>query len=58
MPLEVARHDACFNALEVLPIELPCQADPFGIIKLRDHLSSPAAELMLDAARVDAREMY
>ncbi len=58
MPREVAQYYASLNVLKVLPIELPCKMDAFGIIKLRDHLLSPAAELLLDAVRVAAKEMY
>lgn len=58
MPLEVALYYASFNVLKVLPIDLPCTMDAFGIIRLRDHLMSPAAELLLGAVRVAAQEMY
>jgi hypothetical protein len=32
--------------------------DAFGLIRLRDHLLSPAAEQLLGAVRVAAQEMY
>jgi DNA-binding transcriptional LysR family regulator len=58
MPIEVAQYYASLKVLKVLPIELPCKMDAFGIIKLRDHLLSPAAELLLGAVRVAAQELY
>jgi DNA-binding transcriptional LysR family regulator len=58
MPIEVAQYYASLKVLKVLPIELPCKMDAFGIIKLRDHLLSPAAEQLLGAVRVAAQELY
>jgi DNA-binding transcriptional LysR family regulator len=58
VPLEVAQYYASLKVLRILPIELPCKMDAFGIIKLRDHLLSPAAEALLGAIRGAAKEMY
>lgn len=58
MPVEVARYYVSLNILAILPIELPCRMDSFGIITRRSHLLSPAARVMLDAIRVAAKEMY
>jgi len=58
MPLEVARYYASLNVLHILPIELPCKMDAFGIIRQRDHLLSPGAELLLRAVRAAAAEIY
>jgi hypothetical protein len=44
--------------MQILPIELPCKMDAFGIIRQRDHLLSPGADLLLRAVRVAASEMY
>ena len=32
MPVELARYYAALNVLSILPIELPCTMDAFGII--------------------------
>jgi hypothetical protein len=42
----------------MLPIELPCQMEAFGIITRRDRLLSPAAEVMLRAIRATAQAVY
>ncbi|WP_394777629.1 LysR family transcriptional regulator [Undibacterium sp.] len=58
LPIEVARYYAQLNVLSILPIELPCKMDSFGIITRRSHLLSPGALLLLDAIRDAAGEMY
>jgi DNA-binding transcriptional LysR family regulator len=58
MPLEVAQHYASLNVMRILPIELPCKMDAFGIIRQRDHLLSPGADLLLRAVRAAAAEIY
>ena len=58
MPVEVARYYVSLNVLSILPIELPCKMDGFGIITRREHLLSPGAELLLAAIRVAAQEIY
>jgi DNA-binding transcriptional LysR family regulator len=58
MPLEVAQYYASLNVMRVLPIELPCKMDAFGIIRHQDHLLSPGADLLLRAVRAAAKEMY
>jgi DNA-binding transcriptional LysR family regulator len=57
MPVEVAQYYASLNVLSVLPIELPCKMDAFGIIRQKDHLLSPGAELLLQAVRAAAGEL-
>lgn len=54
----MAQSYASLNVLKVLPIELPCKMDAFGFIALRDHLPSPAAELLPGAVRAAAKIMY
>jgi hypothetical protein len=44
--------------MSILPIELPCKMDAFGIIRQQDHLLSPGANLLLDAVRAAAKEIY
>ena len=58
MPMEVAQYYASLNVMRILPIELPCKMDAFGIIRHQDHLLSPGADLLLRAVRAAAKEMY
>jgi DNA-binding transcriptional LysR family regulator len=58
MPRDVAEYYASLNVLKVLPIELPCKMDAFGIIRQQDHLLSPGADLLLKAVRAAAQELY
>ena len=58
MPLEVARYYESLKALAILPIDLPCKMDAFGIIRQQEHLLSPGAELLLKAVRELAAKMY
>jgi hypothetical protein len=58
MPLEVAQYYASLNVMRILPIELPCSMDAFGIVRHQDHLLSPGAELLLGVVRSAAAEMY
>ncbi|MDY0962197.1 LysR family transcriptional regulator [Massilia sp. CFBP9026] len=58
MPQEVAQYYAALNVMRILPIELPCKMDAFGIIRQQDHLLSPGADLLLKAVRAAAAEIY
>lgn len=58
MPVAVGQYYASLRALSILPIELPCRMDAFGIISAEGHLLSPGAELLLGAVRTAAREVY
>lgn len=58
MPLEVAQYYASLDVLRILPIELPCKMDAFGIIRQQDRLLSPGASLLLTAVRAVASEIY
>ncbi|HEY9022961.1 MAG TPA: LysR substrate-binding domain-containing protein, partial [Burkholderiaceae bacterium] len=42
----------------ILPIELPCKMDSFGLVTRTDRLLSPAADVMLRALKAAAREVY
>jgi iron complex transport system substrate-binding protein len=42
----------------IVPIDLPCQMEGFGIITRRDRLLSPAGEVMLRAIRATAQTLY
>lgn len=58
MPLEVAQYYSSLKVLRILPIELPCKMDAFGIIRQQDHLLSPGADLLLRAVRFAAKDLY
>ena len=58
MPVQVAQYYASLNVVGILPIELPCKMDAFGIIRHQNQLLSPGAALLLDAVRAEAAEMY
>ncbi len=58
MPTEVARAFVDAGTLALLPIELPCKMDSFGLIMRRDHLLSPGASLLLAHVREVAAERY
>ena len=57
MPIQVAQYYASLNVVGILPIELPCKMDAFGIIRHENQLLSPGAALLLNAVRAEAREM-
>ncbi len=58
LPRDVAEYYASLNVLKLLPIDLPCKMDAFGIIRQQDHLLSPGADLLLKAVRAAAQELY
>ena len=55
---DVARYYVSHGIGAMLPIELPCKMDAFGIITRTDRLLSPAAEVMLRAIRSTATRVY
>ncbi|RQR60981.1 LysR family transcriptional regulator [Burkholderia sp. Bp9126] len=55
---EVARYYAGHGIVALLPLEMDCRMDDFGLITRTDRLYSPAASVMVDAIRVAAREVY
>jgi len=58
MPIEVAQYYESLNVMRILPINLPCKMDAFGIIRQQDRLLSPGAALLLKAVRAVATEIY
>ena len=58
MPQEVARYYVASGELEILPVELPCNMDSYGLIMRSDHVLSPGANLLLKAIRKVASDMY
>ena len=55
---DVGRYYAQHNSIAVLPIELPCRMDAFGLITRTDRPLSPAARVMLGAIKAAAAESY
>jgi DNA-binding transcriptional LysR family regulator len=58
MPAEVARFYAQVNVLAILPIELPCKMDGFGIITRRLQILSPGAKILQQTIRDVAAQIY
>ncbi|MGZ2746260.1 LysR substrate-binding domain-containing protein [Burkholderia stagnalis] len=55
---EVARYYAGHGIVAMLPLEMDCRMDDFGLITRTDRLYSPAVSVMVDALRAAAREVY
>jgi DNA-binding transcriptional LysR family regulator len=58
VPTDVARHYAQFGMVAVVPCELSCRMDSFGLITRRDWLLSPAAHTVLNAVKTAATQIY
>jgi DNA-binding transcriptional LysR family regulator len=58
VPTEVARYYASFGMVAILPVELSCTMDAFGIILRKDWLLSPAAKVVLRALKAAAIGIY
>jgi DNA-binding transcriptional LysR family regulator len=55
---DVGRYYASHNLVAVLPIELPCRMDAFGLITRTDRPLSPAGRVLLSALKAAAAECY
>ena len=55
---DVALYYARHGIVEMLPLPMDCQMDDFGIVTRADRLCSPATEVMVDALRAAARDVY
>jgi DNA-binding transcriptional LysR family regulator len=55
---DVARYYATHGIVSILPMELPCHMDSFGLITRTDKLLSPAAKVMLKALKSTAVTVY
>jgi DNA-binding transcriptional LysR family regulator len=55
---DIARYYAQHGMVSILPIELPCYMEPFGLILRKDLLLSPAAMKVLAALRKAASSYY
>jgi DNA-binding transcriptional LysR family regulator len=58
VPTEVGRYYASYGMVSVLPIQLSCTMDAFGIILRKDWLPSPAAKVVLGALKTAAIAAY
>ncbi len=58
MPIDVARSCVLSGQIAMLPIDLPCKMDSFGIITRRNQLLSPGAALLLEHVRAVASDIY
>jgi hypothetical protein len=58
VPTEVARYYASYGMVAMLPIQLSCTMDAFGIILRKDWLLSPAAKVVLRALKTAAITTY
>ncbi len=54
MSEDVALRYQELGLLTILPLKLDCRMDPFGIVRRRDHVLTPGAELLLEAIRREA----
>jgi DNA-binding transcriptional LysR family regulator len=58
MATEVARYYAAHGILSILPLEMPCHMDDFGLITRSDRQLSPGAMLLLQALRTASLPVY
>ena len=58
VPNDVARYYASYGMLAILPIQLSCTMDSFGIITRTNWLLSPAAKVVLQALKSAAVSTY
>jgi DNA-binding transcriptional LysR family regulator len=58
VPTEVARYYTSYGMVAMLPIQLSCTMDAFGIILRKDWLLSPAAKVVLKALKTAALTTY
>ena len=58
MASEVARYYASHGILTILPLDMPCHMDDFGIITRTDRQLSPGGALMHQALRATAQTVY
>jgi DNA-binding transcriptional LysR family regulator len=55
---DVARYYASHGIVALLPLEMPCHMDAFGIITRTDRLLSPAAKVMMKALKAASFAAY
>ena len=57
LPLSILRFSLQRGAIKTLPIKVPVQVRPVGIVTLRDRTLSPAAELFINNIRETAKRL-
>ena len=55
---DVARYYAAHGLGAVLPVDMPCHMDAFGLITRTDRLPSPAAKVMMKALKAQCLAVY
>jgi DNA-binding transcriptional LysR family regulator len=55
---EVANYYASHGLLSILPMDMPCHMDAFGLITRTDRLLSPGAKVMMKALRQTSLTQY
>ncbi|MDR7375964.1 DNA-binding transcriptional LysR family regulator [Rhodoferax ferrireducens] len=55
---DVARYYAAHGIISIVPLEIPCHMDAFGLITRTDRLPSPAAKVMLKALKTASLSLY
>jgi DNA-binding transcriptional LysR family regulator len=55
---DVARYYAAHGIVSLLPLDMPCHMDAFGIITRTDRLLSPAAKVMMKALKTASLSVY
>ena len=58
LPTDVARYYASYGMVAMLPLQLSCTMDAFGLITRTDWLLSPAANVVLQALKSAAISTY
>lgn len=58
VPTDVGRYYAGYGLVSILPIQLSCTMDAFGIITRKDWLLSPGAKVVLQALNTAAISTY
>ncbi len=55
---EIAKYYSDHGVVSILPVQLPCEMEPFGLVLRKDRLLSPAATKVLTALRQTASTVY
>ncbi|WP_394789789.1 LysR family transcriptional regulator [Rhodoferax sp.] len=56
--VDVAHYYAAHGIVAIVPLEIPCHMDAFGLITRTDRLPSPAAKVMMKALRAASLPLY
>jgi DNA-binding transcriptional LysR family regulator len=55
---EVARYYQAHGIATILPVDMPCHMDTFGLITRTDRVLSPGGRIVVDALRAARHEVY